>query len=95
MYTILYPELEAKVYAPQVRSSAAQPELGEEADQRHNGDGARTMGTAEPRATARRAPLVFTAAANPACQAIQRLGRIAVPVGPIPWWRCVLFTRCR
>jgi hypothetical protein len=95
MYTILYPELEAKVHAPQVRSSAAQPGLGEEADQRHNEEGARTTGTAEPRATARRAPLVFTAAANPAWQAIQRLGRLAVPARPIPWWRYVLCTRCR
>jgi hypothetical protein len=41
MYTILYPELEARVHAPRVRTRAAQPGLSEEADHMHNGEGAR------------------------------------------------------
>jgi hypothetical protein len=95
MYTILYPELEAKVHAPQVRSRAAQPGLREQADHMHNVEGARTMGTAERVATVRLAPLVFTLAVNPAWQAIQRLGWLTVPIQQILRWRCVLLTRCR
>jgi hypothetical protein len=90
MYTILYPELEAKVHAPQVRSRAAQPGLGEEADHMHDVAGARTMRIAERVATPRLAPRVFTSAANPAWQAIQRLGWLAVP---LRWWQCVLLLR--
>jgi hypothetical protein len=65
MYTILYPELEASLRTPQVRTTATQRALSEEPDQRTAVDGVRTTRTREPAATAHRGTAVRASAVTP------------------------------
>jgi hypothetical protein len=65
MYTILYPELAARLRAPQVRATPAQRALSDEPDQRTAVDGVRTPRTREPVATADRGTAVRASAATP------------------------------
>ena len=65
MYTILYPELEARLRAPQARTTAAQHALSEEPDQCSSVAGVRTMRAWEPVAPAHRGTALHASAATP------------------------------
>jgi hypothetical protein len=94
MYTILYPELEARLRAPQVRTTAAQPVLSEEPDQHTSVAGVRTLRTRDQVATAHRGTEARTSAAIPPGQAGRRGGRLSSPILQVSSWRRALCTLC-
>jgi hypothetical protein len=65
MYTILYPEIEARLRVPQVRTTVAQRARRDEPDQCTVVEGVRTTRTREQVATAHRGTAVRASAATP------------------------------
>jgi hypothetical protein len=94
MYTILYPELEARLRAPQTRTTAAQHVLSEEPDQHTTVEEVRTLRTRDQVATAYRGAAVLASAAIPPGQVGRRGGRLSAPIRLVSSWRRALCTLC-